>query len=102
MEMATAMAADLFQCSSGIEVRDTAFKNLLTLPDTQVRRLRMRLERTDMITGGADFSVTSVQDDDVEIVLAEGKLLADQHGHCNSTYQKGEWIFTEVVKIQPC
>jgi hypothetical protein len=69
------MATERFQNSSGLEIKDVRFTNLLTLPESQVRLLRLRLEIIDSVTE-ADFSVTNVQDDGNEMVLAKGHIVA--------------------------
>ena len=76
IEMAIAMATEKYHSSSGIEVRDVRFTNLLTLPESQVRLLRLRLESAE-IKEDCSFSVCNVQDDGREMALAKGKVLVN-------------------------
>lgn len=76
VEMAIAMTAERFQLPRSIEIRDVQFTNLLTLPESQVRLLRLRLEMNSNNTEGT-FSVCNVQEKGVEMVLAKGGIFAE-------------------------
>lgn len=77
VEMAIAMAYEKFHCSTRVEITNVRFTNLLTLPESQVRLLRLRLETTDSTTE-ANFSVASVHaEENSEMVLATGGIVAD-------------------------
>ncbi|PFX28735.1 uncharacterized protein LOC111325863 [Stylophora pistillata] len=76
LEMAFAMVKDKFLHISGLELSDVKLSSLLTLPETQVRPLRLRLLKTDAIDK-AQFQITSVQDDQSEIILSSGNISVD-------------------------
>ncbi|KAL9968892.1 hypothetical protein ACROYT_G021036 [Oculina patagonica] len=76
LEMAFAMVRDKFVDIAGLELSDVKLSSLLTLPETQVRSLRLRLLKTDTIDK-AEFHITSVQDDQSEINLSSGKISVD-------------------------
>ncbi|KAJ7385703.1 hypothetical protein OS493_013732 [Desmophyllum pertusum] len=76
LEMAFAMVKDKFVDVAGFELCDVKLLSLLTLPETQVRSLRLRLLKTDKIDE-ATFHITSVQDDQSEIKLSSGSVFVD-------------------------
>ncbi|KAJ7385705.1 hypothetical protein OS493_013734 [Desmophyllum pertusum] len=76
LEMAFAMVKDKFIDVAGLELCDVKLLSLLTLPETQVRSLRLRLLKTDKIDE-ATFHITSVQDDQSEIQLSSGTVSID-------------------------
>ncbi|KAJ7385694.1 hypothetical protein OS493_013722 [Desmophyllum pertusum] len=76
LEMAFAMVKDTFVDVAGLELCDVKLLSLLTLPETQVRSLRLRLLKTDKIDE-ATFHITSVQDDQSEIQLSSGSVSID-------------------------
>ncbi|KAM7446909.1 hypothetical protein ABFA07_004876 [Porites harrisoni] len=76
LEMAFAMAMDQFVHVAGLELSEVKLSSLLTLPETQVRSLRLRLQKTERINE-AEYHITSVQDDHSEIILSSGKICLD-------------------------
>ncbi|KAJ7385702.1 hypothetical protein OS493_013731 [Desmophyllum pertusum] len=76
LEMAFAMVKDTFVDIAGFELCDVKLLSLLTLPETQVRSLRLRLLKNDKIDE-ATFHITSVQDDQSEIKLSSGSVSLD-------------------------
>ncbi|KAL9970373.1 hypothetical protein ACROYT_G022737 [Oculina patagonica] len=76
LEMAFAMAKETFVDVSGLELVDVKLLNLLTLPETQVRSLRLRLLNTNRIDE-AQFQITSIQEDQSEIKLSTGSISVD-------------------------
>ena len=78
MEMAFAVALEKFACQA-LELKDVRFLDSLTLPDMQVRLLRLRL--FDQRGDGAAFQVAFVQEDKSEMLLSDGKIVADLLNH---------------------
>ncbi|KAL9968891.1 hypothetical protein ACROYT_G021035 [Oculina patagonica] len=76
LEMAFAMVKDKFVNVAGLELSDVKLSSVLTLPETQVRSLRLRLLKTDKINE-AQFQITSLQDDESEINLSSGNISVD-------------------------
>jgi len=76
LEMAFAMAMDKFVDVACIELTDVKLLNLLTLPETQVRQLRLRFQKEDKIDK-AQFYITSLQNDQSEITLSSGNISLD-------------------------
>ncbi|XP_078372526.1 mycocerosic acid synthase-like isoform X4 [Oculina patagonica] len=76
LEMAFAMAKYKFVDFAGLELSDVELSSLLTLPETQVRYLRLRLLKTNRIDE-AQFHITSAQDDKSENILSSGRILVD-------------------------
>lgn len=74
LEMAFAMALEKFACQA-VELKNVKLLSLLTLPETQVRSLRLKLfgQRGD----GAEFRISSIQDDKSELLLSDGEILVD-------------------------
>ena len=74
IEMAIAMTAERFCCDE-IEIKNVQFNNVLTIPENQVRLLRLQLQ--DGKDGSnAEFQVKSIPGDGSEIVLARGEVSA--------------------------
>lgn len=75
LEMAFAMALDKFACQA-VELKNVSLSSLLTLPETQVRSLRLRL-MTGRTADGATFQISNVQDDHSELLLSHGEVVVD-------------------------
>ena len=75
LEMAFAMTLDKFACQA-MELKNVSLSSLLTLPETQVRSLRLRL-LTGQTADGAEFEISSVQEDRTELLLSRGKVSVD-------------------------
>ncbi|XP_048587065.1 mycocerosic acid synthase-like polyketide synthase isoform X2 [Nematostella vectensis] len=75
LEMAFAMSKETFMCSS-LELKDVKFRAVLTLPEGQIRNMRMRLEKQGG-AGEARYQITSVQEDLSEILLSSGRIACD-------------------------
>ena len=74
IEMAIAMTVERFCCDE-IEIKNVQFNNVLTIPENQVRLLRLQLQ--DGKKGNnAEFQVKSIPGDGSEIVLARGEVSA--------------------------
>ena len=72
VEMAIAMAVERFCCDE-VEVKNTEFNNVLTIPENQVRLLHLQLQSgKDVDT--ADFMVKTIPGDGSEILLARGEV----------------------------
>lgn len=72
VEMAIAMAVERFCCDE-VEVKNTEFNNVLTIPENQVRLLHLQLQSgKDVDT--ADFKVITIPGDGSEILLARGEV----------------------------
>ena len=71
--MAIAMAVERFCCDE-VEVKNTEFTNVLTIPENQVRLLHLQLQSgKDVDT--ADFMVKTIPGDGSEILLARGEVM---------------------------
>lgn len=75
LEMAFAMAKDRFLCQA-MELKNVKLLNLLTIPETQVRYLRMRL-LTGRRVDGAEFQISTIQKDQSELLLSHGEIVVD-------------------------
>ena len=72
VEMAIAMAVERFCCDE-VEVKNTEFNNVLTIPENQVRLMHLQLQSgKDVDT--ADFMVKTIPGDGSEILLARGEV----------------------------
>ncbi|XP_022788744.1 uncharacterized protein LOC111328543 [Stylophora pistillata] len=99
LEMAFAMLKDKFVGVSGLELRDVKLSSLLTLPDTQVRSLRLRLMKSDRVNE-AKFHITSVQDDQSEINLSSGMTSIDLiHRQDKFEYEAPDGISSAVTAL---
>lgn len=72
VEMAIAMAVERFCCDE-VEVKNTEFNNVLTIPENQVRLLRLELQSGEDVDA-ADFMVKTIPGDGSEILLARGEV----------------------------
>ncbi|XP_031568280.1 uncharacterized protein LOC116302983 isoform X2 [Actinia tenebrosa] len=100
VEMAIAMAYERFHCSEGLQITNVRFTNLLTLPESQVRLLRLRLETNDSTTE-ANFSVVSVHPEDgTEMVLATGGIVADSSANYPDCLSRGQSSNPEALTEQ--
>ncbi|XP_015775362.1 PREDICTED: phthiocerol/phenolphthiocerol synthesis polyketide synthase type I PpsD-like isoform X3 [Acropora digitifera] len=79
LEMALAMAKNYFVDVEGLQLSDVKLFRLLTLPETQVRRLRLRIQKGSSIQE-AKFDITSVHDGVSEIGLSSGRVSIDLLG----------------------
>lgn len=74
IEMAIAMTVEKFCCDE-IEVKNVQFTNILTLPENQVRLLRLQLQDGKDV-GTGTFQVQNIPGDGSEILLARGEVYA--------------------------
>ncbi|XP_022785577.1 uncharacterized protein LOC111325924 [Stylophora pistillata] len=99
LEMAFGMVKDKFTDVAGLELSDVNLYSILTLPETQVRCLRLRLEKSNRINE-AQFHITSVQDDESEINLSRGNisidLLESRHSFDNTVPMPGGSTINEL------
>ena len=72
VEMAIAMAVERFCCDE-VEVRNTEFNNILTIPENQVRLLLLQLQNGKVVDT-AEFMVKTIPGDGSEILLAKGEV----------------------------
>lgn len=72
IEMAIAMAVERFCCDE-VEVKNTEFNNVLTIPENQVRLLQLQLQ-SGKDADTADFMVKTIPGDGSEILLARGEV----------------------------
>ena len=74
VEMAIAMTVERFCCDE-VEIKDVEFTSILTLPENQIRLLRLQLQDCRDI-GTAEFQVKNISGDGSEILLARGEVTA--------------------------
>lgn len=74
IEMAIAMTVEKFCCDE-VEIRDIQFTNILTIPENQVRLLRLQLQDGKEVNT-AEFQVKTIPGDGSEILLARGEVTA--------------------------
>ena len=74
IEMAIAMTVEKFCCDE-VEIKDIQFTNILTIPENQVRLLRLQLQDGKDVNT-AEFHVKTIPGDGSEILLARGEVTA--------------------------
>ena len=74
IEMAIAMTVEKFCCDE-VEVKNIQFANILTIPENQVRLLRLQLQDGKEVDT-AEFQVKTIPGDGSEILLARGEVTA--------------------------
>ena len=74
VEMAIAMTVERFCCDE-VEIKNVEFTSILTLPENQIRLLRLQLQDCRDI-GTAEFQVKNISGDGSEILLARGEVTA--------------------------
>ena len=74
IEMAIAMTVEKFCCDE-VEIKNIQFTNVLTIPENQVRLLRLQLQDGKDVNA-AEFQVKTIPGDGSEILLARGEVTA--------------------------